>query len=118
MTLRLVASRHGNPSSLHSALSGDLTRAECYALTVAIQRLPGVWSTREHRGTTRTLVLLLPRDERDEQAPLFLVWRARGALHLCKGQGTQATDLGRFASVAAVMAAVEREVRSYLAAAP
>lgn len=120
MTLHpVVVPSRDDPSSSHAKPDAGLARAECSALAAAIRRLPGEWVTREHEDRSthpaRTIVLLLPRDEHDEQVPLFLVWRTRGTLHLCKGQGTEATDLGRFADIAAVMASVGREVRDYLA---
>ena len=118
MTLRLVVSRCDDPHSGSATPDEGLTPAECRMLAAGVQRLPGGWFTRERRDRGRTIVFLLPRDQRDETVPLFLVWRTRGLLNLYKGQSAVATDLGRLADVATVIACVDAEVRRHFALDP
>jgi len=103
-----------------SGIGTGLTYAECFAITAATRHLPEGWYARPDRdGKGRSIVLICSRDEWDQQAPLFLVWRQQGRLHLGKGHGfAEATELGRFASVAGAMAVVGREVRRYVAVRP
>ena len=96
-------------------LDGRLTRADCSALDTCVRCLPGEWLTRKYEDRGRTIALLLPKDERDEQAPLFLIWREQTTFYLCKGQGAGAADLRSFTHISALIASMEREVLDYLA---
>ena len=86
----------------------SLTKSECLDLAAVAAALPGIWLAQEDQDNLghRTVALLGPTD--GDNAPVILIWREHGRLHLGLGLGDIYRPLGSRADLQDVADCIKR----------